>query len=286
MRTLILRSISRPTKTGHWLICLLALFALASPVTAAEVFGRVDALSGTAFRQAAEGGEQALQEGSAVYAGDTLMTRAESEVHIATIDHGLIALRPNSQLRIDTYRAAGAADDGVAMSLLKGALRSITGLVTRRQRDAYSIRVATATIGVRGTDHETTWLEAPLGDDPAGIFESVNEGITVLRTEAGEIEVHPGQDAFSPSAGDIPPRLLARRPGFLRQRLLRLEQRLQQRKDTLRELILQRLDNAEGGGDDERLPDIDLSKLTPDQREALKRRLLQQRRLRDRRTPG
>lgn len=116
------------------------------------------------------------------------------------------------------------------MSLLKGAVRSITGWIGKHDNAAYRLATPTATIGIRGTDHETTVIEKTGGDEP-GTYDTVNEGSTFLKTPQGKTDVTPGKFAFVPKNRSVAPYLLARQPEFWARRRLRIEGRIQQRKD-------------------------------------------------------
>lgn len=119
------------------------------------------------------------------------------------------------------------------MSLLKGAVRSITGWIGKYNNSAYRITTPTATIGIRGTDHETTVIANGNGDEP-GTYDSVNEGSTVLKTPQGVAEVTPGKFAFAPNGRAVPPIFLAQRPHFLAMRKLKIEERIPLRKEYMR----------------------------------------------------
>jgi hypothetical protein len=216
-------------------------FLLVQTACAGELFGTVDAVSGEAIVTDAAGENQRITSGLKIFAGQSIQTAADGEVQIVTEDSGLIALRPNSSFRVDRYQAKGETSDEMVFSLFKGALRSITGWIAKRNTSAYQLNTPTATIGVRGTDHETTVIEGATENDQPGTFDTVNEGITVLRTKRGEIEVHSGEYAFSPRDLSVAPRLLAQRPGFLKRRALRIENRIQRRKENLMQRIQYRL---------------------------------------------
>jgi hypothetical protein len=237
---------------------------------AADLFGTVDAVSGEATITDATGANKRVAAGTQIFTGQSIQTASDGEVHIVTEDSGLIALRPNSSFRIDRYRSQGEPEDEVVFSLFKGALRSITGWIAKRNPSAYRLNTPTATIGVRGTDHETTVIETETGNDLPGTFDSVNEGSTVLRTARGEIEVHPGEHAFSPRDLSAAPSLLARHPGFWQRRVLKIEERIQQRKANLLQQVQHRLKgNREMMRDknDEQDPDM------KNRRETLKKKI-------------
>ncbi len=199
----------------------------------AELFGTVDAMSGTASLSGVSGKTDSVYIGQQILAGQTLNTSVDGEVHVVTVDGGFIALRRNTSFRVDEYKAEGNSSDKIFMSLLKGAIRSITGWIGKHNTSAYQITTPGATIGIRGTDHETTVIEAANGDEP-GTYDTVNEGSTVLKTPHGEAEVHPGKFAFAPKGRAVAPHLLEKQPDFLANRKLKIEDRIEQRKNFLR----------------------------------------------------
>lgn len=215
------------------IIPLLCLFFLVQPAQAAELFGVVDAVTGSATLEDASGKATTISRGDKVYVGQRVLTGTDGEVHIVTEDSGLIALRPDSDFRVDRYQAKGETTDEIAFSLLKGALRSITGWIAKRNPAAYRLHTTTATIGVRGTDHETSVIDTAEGDVQPGTYDTVYEGTTVMQTAQGDLDVQTGQYAFAPSIAGQRPILLARMPSFMARRSLRLEHGLQQRKENL-----------------------------------------------------
>ena len=102
--------------------------------------------------------------------------------------------------------------DGALMSVLKGGLRSITGVIGRQNRERYRIKTATVTIGVRGTDFEIVHvpLQAASPEVPAGTYDHVFEGVTSMENRAGVmLLVSRDQTAFAALQGTTPPVLVA-----------------------------------------------------------------------------
>lgn len=203
-----------------------------------ELFGTVDALSGRAYVEDQSGKSSAVTVGQSIYEGQTINSGPDGEVHLVTEDGGIIAVRPNTVFRIDEYKAGGGSTDKIFMSLLKGAVRSITGWVGKFNTSAYRITTPTATIGIRGTDHETAVIEDGNGDEP-GTYDSVNEGSTVLKTPQGTAEVTPGKYAFAARGRAAAPVFLAQRPHFFALRRLKIEERIQRRKEFFRTRLKQ-----------------------------------------------
>ena len=198
---------------------------------AAQVFATIDALSGSATITLADGSSAAAATGQKISRGQTVVTAANSELHAVTEDGGYIALRPNTTFLVSQFRMERDGTAAVEMSLLKGALRSITGWIGKVNPGGYRVVTPTATVGIRGTDHETTVVEADGGRDRAGTFDHVLEGATILRSAAGEQHLESGQHGFVPRDGNLAPRLLEAAPEFFSNRQLRIEERIRERKE-------------------------------------------------------
>jgi FecR protein len=161
-------------------------------------------------------------KGDRLEEGDVIATGTQAQAQLVMNDGGLISMRPDSRLRIDQFRFNGKADgseQGV-FGLLKGGFRAITGLIGKVNKDNYKIRTATATIGIRGTDHETLYIappapgETPIG--PPGTYNKVNVGQTFLQTAAGRLELSSNQVGFAPAVGNTPPQRIPTIPDFLK----------------------------------------------------------------------
>lgn len=215
------------------LLTFFALLIVCQAAYAAELFGTVDSLSGSATVSEQNGGSTAVSVGLKIYEGQTISSGPESEVHIVSEDGGIIAMRPNTVFRVDEYKAEGSSSDKIFMSLLTGAVRSITGWIGKHDTSAYRLTTPTVTLGIRGTDHEVTVIDKGDGDEP-GTYDTVNEGSTVMKTPHGETEVSPGKFAFAPKGRAVAPQIMAQHPRFWARRRLVIEDRIQQRKEYMR----------------------------------------------------
>ena len=214
-----------------------------SPAYAAD-FGTVEFVAGQVTVQTQEGRVIAARVGTAIPVGADLVTGKDGELHIETADSGLVALRPNTRLRVAEYRAEGDELDTQILSLVRGTFRSVTGWIGRHNTDRYRVTTPTATIGVRGTDHEPSYLleedvtataaEAGL---ESGTYDKVNEGASWIENEGGRIEVAQNQAGFAHASRARPARL-KKIPGFFKG--TRHEKRIGERREHLRKLIEQR----------------------------------------------
>ena len=133
---------------------LLIAAALSLEVFAAPA-GEVTHVSGALLVRKADGSSKILAPQSKVESGDLLATAGDTYARVKFVDGGEVTLRPNTQLRIESYvyDQTKPATDSALFNLIKGGLRTITGLIGKRKPDAYLMRTTVATIGIRGTNY-------------------------------------------------------------------------------------------------------------------------------------
>ena len=229
------RCAARPAAVLPGLLAAVVLLLVALGASAAEVYGTVELVEGSVQTVDAQGRSRPTRLAETVSEGETVITGRDGELHLRTEDHGLMALRASTRFRVDAYRAQGDAEDKTVVSLIEGALRSITGWIGKTNPRSYVVRGATATIGIRGTDHETTVILPPapgqVTASPPGTYDKVNTGSTVLSTDKGSVVIEPSHAAFAEHEGRVAPRTLDAIPSFY-QRTPR-EARLEERKEAL-----------------------------------------------------
>lgn len=175
----------------------------------AGIAGHVQFVNGQVQITSKVGQVRSLQKADAVNESDTVTTAKDAMAQIKMLDGGLIAVRPDSQLKFDSFVFTGEADGNEKsfFSLLRGGFRAITGLVGHKNKANYRITTAGATIGVRGTDHET-FVVVPgsemAANAPVGTYNKVNVGETVMTTDKGTIYILPNQMGFSSAADQLP----------------------------------------------------------------------------------
>ena len=98
------------------------------------------------------GQSRTLTKGATLDSGDTVRTD-NGRAQLRFTDGAYVSLQPNTEFGIKEYKFEGKTDgtEKGFFSLVKGALRTVTGLVGRNTRGAYQIQTATATVGIRGT---------------------------------------------------------------------------------------------------------------------------------------
>ncbi len=182
-----------------------ATMVLAQSAWAATA-GYVQFVNGQATLVPASGSIRALQKGATIEEGDTVRTAANASVQIKMKDGGFIAVRPDTQLKFDSFKFSGRVGEPErsVYSLFKGGFRAITGLIGRVNKQDYRINTPVATIGIRGTDHETLYLPSGLPGAQAGAYSKVNIGETTLTTRLGTINVLPNQMGFAGGMDQMP----------------------------------------------------------------------------------
>jgi len=103
----------------------------------------------------AEGKNRFIAEGSKLFVGDTITTEKESTAVLTFVDTSQVALRPSTRFVVADFqfKPEAPSQDSAQFKLVKGGLRTLTGLVGKRgNQDAYRLQSETATIGIRGTD--------------------------------------------------------------------------------------------------------------------------------------
>jgi FecR protein len=216
----------------------LCLFFLPTAPAWPGMAGSADSISGSATISSQGAQPRPLRVADQLNEGDLLATGAESWVLLDMVDGATFTLRPNTQLRIDAYvySESEASKNKSFLSLIQGAFRAITGAIGTRNRPSYTITTPTATIGIRGTDHETAYYPpgtVEAGTEP-GTYDKVNEGETFIRSPQGEVRVRPGQVGFAHHRADQKPRVLASIPAFYR-RHAEIDRRLVDRVKAIRE---------------------------------------------------
>src|SRR5262249_31756765 len=111
----------------------LAALALFAPLLASAQ-GTVQYLSGTLSAQKPDGTVRVLAERSTISVGEVITTQRESYAQLRFSDGGQVTLRPETQVRIESYAfdEGQPSRDSFAMQLFKGGLRSLSGLIGKR----------------------------------------------------------------------------------------------------------------------------------------------------------
>lgn len=220
---LVLYSNQRGTKTMKLALnlkfaTLTALFLATGMVCAAES-GSIDQLSGTVTVTGADKVSRKVGPKEKIQSGDLIATEAKSEVVIKLADESVVALRPNTQFRVEDFKYEKKATDTAQFSLLRGIARLVTGLVGGTSPDRVRLTASTATVGIRGTDFEVAVVTEDTAEARAGVYNRVHDGATNIKLASGpSLDVKKEQTAFAPDKlkpGEEPLYILDSTPVFL-----------------------------------------------------------------------
>ncbi len=196
--------------------CLLVVPALMGHVHAAEAIqqsvARVWRLSGTVTATLADPAQpRTLNMGDAVFLGERIQAQAGGEAVLETGDSGYIALRPGSSFSVEQFAVHNQQTDHILIRLSQGGLRLLSGRIAQRNPKGYRIFTPTATIGIRGTDHEPYVVTEQLASvmaQPAGTYDKVNSGGTRLEANSQSVDIDPGRVGFVPQPRRVKNRTL------------------------------------------------------------------------------
>lgn len=179
-----------------------------------------------------------LTKGAAVKEGDVITTEKGSYAQLKLSDGAVMTLKPGTQVAIREHRFSEQEPekDSSTFSLLKGGLRTVSGLIGKRgNKDAYKMMTATATIGIRGTIFDaddcisSSCMKGEKVDVDNGaqqkkqedggevlvpaVYVGVRDGEVVVKNEGGELILSAGQFGIAP-ASNIKPLQLPGDPGL------------------------------------------------------------------------
>ncbi len=194
------------------LACLVAGVGFAGLAHAAEGsrtgFATVWRLHGTVTASALESATaRKLQLGDAVHVGERIRAEANGEAVFQTHDEGYIAVRPAGVFTVEEFAADRQRTDRILIRQFHGGLRLLTGWIGKLNPGQSRVFTPTATIGIRGTDHEPYVVTEDLAlalalSQAPGTYDKVNAGGTVLSAREGSVDIDPGKVGFArlPSA--------------------------------------------------------------------------------------
>jgi FecR protein len=129
---------------------LLAALA-ATPLWAGAASGEFTFVTGEVSLQKANGQRSTPARGTAVDAGDRVTTGANGMAQLTMVDQARLSLRPATQFVIEAYPERRDGSENAVLSLVKGTLRTFTGLLASSNRDKFVMKTRVATVGIRGS---------------------------------------------------------------------------------------------------------------------------------------
>ena len=198
---------------------LLASWLCLGTAWAGEVAGTVTQLSGPMMAKKADGKVKILALKSEVESGDTLITEKNTYALVKFIDNSEITLKPATTFVVEQFAFKGDQPDGdrASFSLIKGGLRSLSGMLGKRNKEKFALKTPVATIGIRGTYFVVQYAPpptpsmasvpkltsgavgptvAPTVPSTPGLYVQVIDGMISLANPAGQQTYSAGQFGY------------------------------------------------------------------------------------------
>ncbi len=132
----------------------------AAPGSTTPVAGRISLLRGHVTAWRPDGNIRKLTKGAAVYQDETIETSAGSRALMVFKDGSRITVQAGSTFHIAHYQFNPKKKTGkVFFKLLRGGIRTLTGLTAKYAPRNYRVQAATAVAGVRGTGFDLLLCE-------------------------------------------------------------------------------------------------------------------------------
>ena len=177
---------------------LLLLFLFLNTLLYANtIVGKIVALKGTAQIVQGNLSKNAVL-GSQLYKNDQIITHDNTKVQVIFEDETVVSIGKNTHFSIDEYVFEGS-EPTAKMSLLKGAVRTITGKIGKANPEKFQMKTKTATIGIRGTNFIV--ISEPASNDIA----ACTQGTIFVSAQGGQVDVASGFMTLISSAGYIQP---------------------------------------------------------------------------------
>ncbi|MGA8748285.1 MAG: FecR family protein, partial [Pseudolabrys sp.] len=178
-------------------VTLLSSFA-GHQVAAQEAIGTVSRIQGEASG-ARGGATRALGLNASVFLNETVSTGAAARLELTFKDNTRLTLGENAKLMLYRYVFNPAAGRGTIRFRVVGALRFLSGQVSKLARSDVSVTTPVAAVGIRGTE----FWSGPIDDQAPGVF--LIEGTVRVSNAAGaQILNRPGQGTNVARAGAAP----------------------------------------------------------------------------------
>jgi len=175
-------------KTSWLILFCLACLLFSLPAISADQKARVSLVRG-GVTVSINGATWKLRRNDKIAIGSTLTTSSKGLVQIIFPDKSMIYLKANSSITLEKFHfdQSNQSKDSSVTRLLKGSMRSISGLVGKRNPDKVKFKTSISTIGIRGTALEISEFQV--------IFD-FGQGYTQSNSNPSDrVEVNAGQAA-------------------------------------------------------------------------------------------
>jgi hypothetical protein len=176
----------------HIAFSMMMLMALSPPVQAQGAEAGKVLLALGDVKVVRDGKTQVLAKGAGVQAGDAITTGVASNAQLRMSDGAVIAIRAQSEFKINEYKFNGKEDgsEKANLSLVKGGIRAVTGTIGKTNQDNLKVNAVVATVGIRGTGFNISYCNGDcINKDKSaakdGLYAGVFEGKISVTNQAG-----------------------------------------------------------------------------------------------------
>jgi hypothetical protein len=144
---------------GIIFVLVLLLISMGSfAADSAATIGKVVFARGVVTTQQEGQQIRVLGKNAEIFQGDIITTAQKSFAVIKFNDDSRISLRPDTVFSVEDY-SQQQASESMIIRLFKGGLRTISGLISKRNPDGFKLHTVAATIGIRGTEFDARLCE-------------------------------------------------------------------------------------------------------------------------------
>ena len=168
------------------------------PAAAQEAIGAVSRIQGEA-NGTRGGATRALGLNAPVFLNEIVSTGDGARLEVTFADDTRVTVGEKAKLTLDTFVFDPAAGNGAIKFGVTGALRFVSGKLTKLASSDVSVTTGVATLGIRGTE----FWGGPIDDQALGVF--LVTGVVSVSNAAGEqILSRPGQGTNIATPGSAP----------------------------------------------------------------------------------
>ena len=165
---------------------------------AQEAIGAVSRIQGEA-NGTRGGATRALGLNAPVFLNEIVSTGDGARLEVTFADDTRVTVGEKAKLTLDTFVFDPAAGNGAIKFGVTGALRFVSGKLTKLASSDVSVTTGVATLGIRGTE----FWGGPIDDQALGVF--LVTGVVSVSNAAGEqILSRPGQGTNIATPGSAP----------------------------------------------------------------------------------
>lgn len=168
-------------------VFLIAILSSANLMAACNL-GKVEKINGVIWLQH-ENAKTLLDYDSKLCEGDHILSSMNSVAEFKLRDGSIIIVGKESEFVFDKYefhKGKNAKPDVALFELVKGAFRSITGLIAKKPEHRYEVKTVVATIGIRGTDF---WGGFGLTENGLDVMMIKGRGVYVVNQKGEQVEL-------------------------------------------------------------------------------------------------